>query len=85
MHEIWSEEVDRLEAGGLVIRGADPTDPRVPTLELTEAGEALFRRLLRAVVAFDARMRVGLTDEETASFTNTLSRLKGNVGDGPRP
>ena len=78
----WSDELDGMETAGLLVRKPDPAHPRVPRLELTEGGEALFHRLLRAVVAFDARLRTGLTEMEIASFSDTLIRLKGNVADG---
>jgi MarR family transcriptional regulator, transcriptional regulator for hemolysin len=77
----WSDELDRMEIAGLVIRKPDPEHPRVPGFELTEAGDAMFHPLLRAVVALDARLRTGLTDPEIAAFTSTLNRLRSNFAD----
>jgi DNA-binding MarR family transcriptional regulator len=40
-----TDNVDRLEARGYVVRRASPSDRRVKILELTEAGRAMFERL----------------------------------------
>jgi MarR family transcriptional regulator for hemolysin len=66
-----------LESATLVILKPDPKNPRAAGFELTEAGDALFHRLLRAVVAFDAYLRA--TNHEIATFSSTLRRLLGNV------
>ena len=52
-------------------------------MELTDAGEALFLRLRDAAVAFDQRLRRGLTDRDTADLEGLLLRLERNVADGP--
>lgn len=79
----WSDELSRLESAGLIVRSSDPQNAGVPGVELTEAGEALFHRLLRAVVAFDRRLRAGLTDQEVAAVSSTLARLRGNLAGLP--
>jgi len=40
-----TDNVDRLEARGYVVRRASPSDRRVKILELTEEGRAMFERL----------------------------------------
>jgi DNA-binding MarR family transcriptional regulator len=70
-----------MELAGLVIRKLDPEKPEAPPVALTDAGEALFHELLRAVVAFDARLRANLADQEIDAFTGTLDRLRGKVAD----
>jgi MarR family transcriptional regulator for hemolysin len=77
-----SDDMHRIEVAGLVVRRTDPHDPSESGVELTEAGRALFHRLLRVVVAFDARLRTGFTVEEIDVFTSTLERLRGNVAAG---
>ena len=48
-------------------------------IELTAEGEATFRRLRSAAVAFDQRLRRGLSDEDVARLDGLLGRLEGNV------
>jgi MarR family transcriptional regulator for hemolysin len=79
-----THHLNRMESAGLVTRTRDPQNRRVHRVELTEAGEAEFQRLLGTVIAFDARLRAGFTAEELASLGDTLRRLRGNAGD-PAP
>ena len=44
-----THHLNRMEASGLVTRRRDPANRRVHRVELTEAGEATFARLLEAV------------------------------------
>src|ERR1700730_11578067 len=48
-----THHLNRMEPAGLVTRTRDPTNRRVHQVELTEAGEATFERLLSVVAAFD--------------------------------
>jgi len=68
-----------MDAQGLVTRRRDPANRRVHLVELTDAGEALFLRLRDAAVAFDQRLRRGLTDRDTADLEGLLLRLERNV------
>jgi MarR family transcriptional regulator, transcriptional regulator for hemolysin len=74
-----SDDMHRMEVAGLVVRRTDPHDPRESAAELTEAGRALFHRLLRVVVAYDARLRTRFTVEEIDVFSNMLKRLRSTV------
>ena len=74
-----SDHLHRMEDAGLVVRKPDPHDPLESTVELTEAGRTLFHRLLRVVVAFDARLRTGLAAENVDVFSSMLTRLRSNV------
>jgi MarR family transcriptional regulator, transcriptional regulator for hemolysin len=74
-----THHLNRMEAGGLVVRSRDPKNRRVHQVELTADGEALFKRLLVAVRAFDQRLRAGVTDEELAALGDLLDRFQGNV------
>jgi DNA-binding MarR family transcriptional regulator len=49
-------------------------------VELTPAGDALFRRLDEAAVGLDGRLRAGLSDEEIGGFRDVMRRLLENVG-----
>ena len=68
-----------LERDGLVSRRRDPVNRRVQVVELTDAGEALFDRLRQAAVAFDARLRDGLSEGELDQLRSLLDRLARNV------
>jgi MarR family transcriptional regulator, transcriptional regulator for hemolysin len=74
-----THHLNRMEAAGLVTRRRDPENRRAHRVELTEDGEATFRRLLQTVVAFDARLRGGLADREVTALRGLLDRLQANV------
>jgi len=77
-----THHLNGMEDAGLVTRRRDPENRRVHVVELTEAGEALFVRLREAAVAFDARLRAGLGEDELARLRDGLARLRTNVSDG---
>ena len=72
--------VDALERDGLVTRRRDTGDRRAVRVELTEAGEALHAELLRAVIAFNRRLRRGLAEEDIIRLRELLDRLASNIG-----
>lgn len=74
-----THHLNRMEAAGYVQRSRDPGNRRVHRVELTAAGEAEFRRLRGAVVAFDARLRAGLAADEITALGSLLERLRRNV------
>jgi MarR family transcriptional regulator for hemolysin len=83
-----THHLNALEAGGLLTRRRDETNRRIHVVELTEAGEAAFLRLRDAAVAFDQRLRQGITEEEIADLEGLLDRLVANAGahdDGSLP
>ena len=75
-----THHLNAMEADGLVTRRRDPTNRRIHLVELTDAGENLFHRLRAAAVAFDQRLRAGLSDEEVETLAGLLNRLRENVG-----
>lgn len=75
-----THHLDRLEKGGMIERSRDPDDRRAVRVELTPAGDALFRRLDEAAVGLDGRLRAGLSDEEIGGFRDVMRRLLENVG-----
>jgi MarR family transcriptional regulator for hemolysin len=68
-----------MEAAGLITRTRDPANRRVHQVELTEAGEAMFQRLLGAVTAFDQKLRRGLSNNELDRIGSMLNRLRANT------
>jgi MarR family transcriptional regulator for hemolysin len=77
-----THHLNRMESEGLVTRTRDPKNRRVHRVELTSEGEAEFQRLLATVVAFDQRLRSGVTEKEIAVLSGLLSRLAANVSGG---
>jgi len=75
-----TRHVDAMERDGLVTRHRDTGDRRAVRVELTEAGEALHAELLRAVIAFNRRLRRGLAEHDIAQLRELLDRLAANVG-----
>lgn len=74
-----TRHLDGLEDAGLVVRSRDSEDRRAVRVELTEQGDAAFLRLREAAVAFDARLRTGLAQEELDRLRELLGRLRSNV------
>jgi MarR family transcriptional regulator for hemolysin len=74
-----THHLDRLEATGTVVRARDPGNRREHTITLTNSGETLFLRLREAAVAFDRRLRAGLSSAETAELRRLLTALHDNV------
>src|SRR5215218_320857 len=68
-----THHLDRLEKAGLISRSRDPEDRRAVRVELTPAGDELFLRLAKAAMAFDKRLRAGLSDEETDGLRAVLA------------
>jgi MarR family transcriptional regulator for hemolysin len=76
-----THHLNRMESDGLVTRRRDPQNRRVHHVALTDAGEAAFQRLRQAVMAFDRRLRVGMTDEQSSRLGELLGLLRANVAD----
>ena len=75
-----SHHLSAMEADGLVTRRRDEGNRRVQVVELTDLGRARFAQLREAAIAFDARLRDGIADEELARVDDVLARLAANVG-----
>src|SRR6266852_1954160 len=67
--------VDRLERGGLVVRGSSPTDLRAKRVSLTPQGRRLIDRVLQNHGRQLERVMGGLTGEEQAELHRLLTRL----------
>ena len=74
-----THHLNRLEACGTLTRTRDPGNRRVQVVELTAAGRAWFHEMLATVVAFDARLRAGLSERDVAAAHRLLDRLQANV------
>src|ERR1700678_3606100 len=59
-----THHLNAMDAKGLVTRRRGAGNRRIHVVELTEAGEQIFLRLRTAAVAFDQRLRAGITEEE---------------------
>jgi len=75
-----THHLDAMESAGLVTRRRDPENRRLHLVELTPAGDALFARMRDAAMAFDERLRAGLSRPEVAQLEELLARLRDNVG-----
>ena len=76
-----THHLNAMETAGLLTRRRDPDNRRIHVVELTDAGEAAFLRLREAAIAFDRKLRRGVSADETATLEDVLSRLAANVAD----
>jgi MarR family transcriptional regulator for hemolysin len=77
-----THHLDTMESAGLVTRRRDPANRRMHLVELTPAGDALFLRLRDAAMAFDQRLRAGLSPAQVSQLEALLTRLRDNVSGG---
>jgi MarR family transcriptional regulator, transcriptional regulator for hemolysin len=77
-----THHLNAMEADGLLTRRRDQDNRRIHVVELTPAGEAAFVRLRDAAVAFDRRLRRGISAEEVATLDALLDRLAANTPAG---
>ena len=80
--------LNALERDGLITRRRDPENRRVHVVELTDAGRVLFASLRNAALAFDSRLREGLTAKQAEEFLAVLDHLAANADcppDGAAP
>ena len=70
--------IDRLEGRGLVMRTASPTDRRSHALKLSEAGEALLKRLEVMVRAHEQHIARALSPDEQRQLIDLLDRVAGD-------
>ena len=80
-----THHLHRLEAAGKIARARDPGNRRVQVVELTGDGRAWFHEMLATVVAFDARLRAGLSGQDVAAAHRLLDRLQANVAPPGNP
>ena len=74
-----THHLNAMEASGLVTRRRDRENRRIHVVELTDAGETAFLRLRESAMAFDRKLRRGLSADELATLERVLGRLAANV------
>ncbi len=74
-----SHHLSAMESAGLVARHRDPRNRRLHVVELTPDGDALFARLREVALAFDQRLRAGLSGPDVDQLEVLLDRLRENV------
>lgn len=74
-----THHLDAMERNGLVTRSRDPENRRVQRVELTAGGDAAFHRMRKAAMAWDAKLRKGLSDAEVEQLGELLERLAANA------
>ncbi len=74
-----THHLNAMETDGLLTRRRDPNNRRIHIVELTDAGEAAFLTLGTAAVAFDQRLRRGITVAELPNLEGLLAQLAANV------
>ena len=77
-----THHLNGMEADGLLTRRRDPANRRVHLVELTEAGDAAFRRLRTVAQHYDSRLRTGFSDSELETLRGLLGKLRDNVTPG---
>lgn len=74
-----THHLNAMETAGLLTRRRVEHNRRIHVIELTGAGEAAFVRLRNTAVAFDQRLRRGISAAELGSLEGVLGRLAANV------
>lgn len=78
-----SRVVSKLDAAGLLRRTPDPTDLRVVRLEITDAGRAVCRRIVKRRTETVAKILDGLPPDHTEALIVALPALEA-LADGLR-
>ena len=68
--------LNRLQARGLLVRRASPTDGRTHALGLTQTGEKALARFARLVRNHEKRIASGLSAAETRSLIELLEKVR---------
>ncbi|HEX4703190.1 MAG TPA: MarR family winged helix-turn-helix transcriptional regulator [Pseudonocardiaceae bacterium] len=74
-----THHLNGMERDGLVARRRDPENRRVHQVVVTDDGDAMFRRLRSAAVAFDRQLRAGIDDDRLTVVAETLQQLAINA------
>jgi MarR family transcriptional regulator, transcriptional regulator for hemolysin len=75
-----THHLNAMDASGLIIRTRDAANRRIQVVTLTEKGDQAFQALAAVAMAFDAKLRAGLTDGDLATLGTLLTRLSANAG-----
>jgi len=74
--------LDTLEAEGLVVRRADPTDRRTKLIELTDEGKRALTEIMTVAHAFRKTVLKDLTDAELDVVNKITGKLLCGLSDG---
>jgi MarR family transcriptional regulator for hemolysin len=74
-----TRHLDGMEEAGLVERRRHAADRRAIQVELTERGHALHAELLKAVIAFNRKLRQGFSEDDVKTLRATFAQLEANV------
>jgi MarR family transcriptional regulator for hemolysin len=74
-----THHLNAMADSGLLTRERDPGNRRVHIVALSGAGEVAFLRMREAAVAFDKRLRRGLSETEVAALGKLLAHLAINA------
>jgi MarR family transcriptional regulator for hemolysin len=74
-----THHLNAMEERGLITRRRDPENRRVHVVELTQEGTQAFVRLRQTAMAFDTRLRAGLSADEVDTLGKLLTRLAASV------
>ena len=78
--------LDKLEARGLIVRVADPSDRRALDIRLTEAGTIIWQDINQCGMRVREFAMQGMTDGERQQLTDLLVRVRDNLSTPtPRP
>jgi MarR family transcriptional regulator, transcriptional regulator for hemolysin len=77
-----THHLNAMDNRGVLTRRRDAVNRRIHVVQLTQAGEELFLRLQQTAIAFDARLRDGLSEADLAVLDGLLVQLMTNAG-GP--
>jgi MarR family transcriptional regulator for hemolysin len=75
-----THHLNAMDTRGLITRTRDAANRRIQVVALTEAGETAFESLRDAAIAFDIKLRAGLSDADLDTLTTLLGRLASNAG-----
>lgn len=76
-----THHLNAMDAAGLLSRRRDPANRRVHVVEPTDRGDDAFLQMRAAAVAFDRRLRRGLSESDVEVLRDLLDRLVANVTD----
>lgn len=74
-----TEILNVMEKNDLVIRQPCKEDNRCKKLILTKKAEAIHQEVENDIVEFEARLRIGISDEEMEQFFDLINRMLKNV------
>jgi MarR family transcriptional regulator for hemolysin len=75
-----THHLNAMDERGLITRTREAANRRVQVVALTAAGDAAFLRLRDAAIAFDTRLRAGLSDADVNHLDALLGTLAANIG-----